>query len=488
MSRTASAPTIVWFRDDLRLADNPAMCAAVETGRPVIPVYVLETGRTSPRPLGGASKWWLHGSLEALDSSLRKLGSQLVLCEGETIPALRSIVDATGAEEVCWNRRYHPDARVLDAEIKASFEADGLRARSFNGSLLIEPWEVKTGEGSFYRVYSPFARAARQRLDPATPLPAPDGIACPAHWPVSLPLSSLDLRPTKPDWAGELRQTWTPGEASARATLRNFVDERLGLYKTKRDFAAIEATSRLSPHLRFGEISPRTVWTTLSQVADEAPSSADRQSAEKFLSEVLWREFSYHLLYHLPRLEQANVQDKFDAFPWRQADDRLAAWEQGATGYPIVDAGMRQLWRTGWMHNRVRMVVASFLTKDLLVDWRDGEAWFWDTLVDADAANNPASWQWVSGSGADAAPYFRVFNPVLQGKKFDPEGDYVRAFVPELAKLPAKHIHEPWLAPDTVLSEAGISLGTTYPERIVDHAAARKRALEAYQKIKEQAA
>jgi deoxyribodipyrimidine photo-lyase len=489
MSRTLPAPTIVWFRDDLRLADNPALRAAIDAGRPVIPVFIHETGPDGLRPLGAAAKWWLYGSLEALDASLRKLGSRLVLTEGEALGVLKSLVDATGAGELVWNRRYHPYAREVDARIKAAIEADGRRARSFNGSLLIEPWEVETGSGTFYRVYSPFARAARQKFGFVAPLPAPGGaIPAPAAWPDSLSLPALGLRPTTPDWAGGLRETWAQGETAAREALSGFIDERLVLYKAKRDFAAVEATSRLSPHLRFGEVSPRTVWSALSHVADTASGATERQSAEKFLSELLWREFSHHILYHLPPLEQANVQDKFDAFPWHQSDDRLAAWEKGMTGYPIVDAGMRQLWQTGWMHNRVRMVVASFLTKDLLVDWRDGEAWFWNTLVDADPANNPASWQWVSGSGADAAPYFRVFNPVLQGRKFDPEGAYVRAFVPELAKLPAKYVHEPWTAPGEVLEDAGVILGQTYPERIVDHAAARKRALEAYQQIKDQAA
>lgn len=489
MSRTNPSPSIVWFRDDLRLADNPALGAAIEAGDAIIPVYIQETGPESMRALGGAARWWLHGSLEALDGELRKLGSRLILRRGEAKAELSTLVSETDAGAVFWNRRYHPDAREVDAAIKTSFERDGLTVRSFKGSLLIEPWEVETGEGSFYRVYTPFARAARQKLSAMTPMAAPDSdLPSPRRWPDGLALDELKLRPERPDWARGLRETWTQGEAAALQTLADFIDDRLGLYKTKRDFAAVDATSRLSPHLRFGEISPRTVWSALSRVADEGSGSTERQSAEKFLSEVLWREFSYHLLYHLPPLEQANVQDKFDAFPWRQSDAKLASWEAGKTGYPIVDAGMRQLWQTGWMHNRVRMVVASFLTKDLLVDWRDGEAWFWDTLVDADAANNPASWQWVSGSGADAAPYFRVFNPVLQGKKFDPEGAYVRAFVPELAELPDKYIHEPWAAPDDVLKDAGVILGDTYPERIVDHADARKRALEAYQKIKEQAA
>ena len=489
MTRDTRSPTIIWFRDDLRLADNPALLAAVDAGGPVIPVFIDETGPDSLRGLGGAARWWLHGSLDALDGSLRALGSRLVMARGDALPVLRALANATGADEIVWNRRYHPDAREVDARIKSSFEADGHRVTSFNGALLVEPWEVSTGEGSFYRVYSPFARSARQALGAVRTRPAPTGrIPSPAQWPDSLSLADLKLRPTTPDWAGGLRETWTPGETAAAETLRNFIDGRVSRYKTKRDFAAVDATSRLSPHLRFGEISPRAVWTALSRVAENASGAAERQSAEKFLSELLWREFSYHLLYHLPPLEQANVQDKFDAFPWRQSDDRRAAWEAGATGYPVVDAGMRQLWQTGWMHNRIRMVVASFLTKDLLVDWRDGEAWFWDTLVDADAANNPASWQWVSGSGADAAPYFRVFNPVLQGKKFDPDGIFVRAYVPELAALPDKYLHEPWTAPADVLEEAGVRLGETYPEPIVDHAAARKRALEAYQKIKEQAA
>ncbi|WP_026318814.1 cryptochrome/photolyase family protein [Amorphus coralli] len=490
MSRTQDPPVIVWFRDDLRLADNPALAAAIDAEAPIVPVFIRETAPDALRALGGAADWWLHGSLEALSASLEKHGLRLILRAGDARTEIGALVNETGASSVFWNRRYHPAARDVDADIKASLAKNGIETKSFNGSLLIEPWEIQTGDGSYYRVYSPFARAARQKLGSVDPLPAPEGkLSAPDSWPESDKLSDWSLRPSRPDWAGGLRETWEPGEAAAREALEAFLDERLETYKSKRDFAAIDTTSRLSPRLRFGEVSPRTIWRAASHVIEDGRTSTGRtQSAEKFLSEVLWREFSYHLLYHLPPLEQENVQQKFDDFPWRTSDDPLKAWQSGRTGYPIVDAGMRQLWQTGWLHNRIRMVVASFLTKHLLIHWRDGEAWFWDTLVDADAANNPASWQWVAGSGADAAPYFRIFNPILQGKKFDPDGAYVRAWVPELAELPDSHIHEPWSAPSSVLEKAGVTLGKTYPDPIVDHSDARKRALSAYDRIKGKAA
>ncbi|MDQ0316326.1 cryptochrome/photolyase family protein [Amorphus orientalis] len=487
-SPSTRSTIIVWFRDDLRLSDNPALAEAVGTDCPVLPVFIQETRPKTLRPLGGAAKWWLHGSLKKLGRDLEKAGSRLVLLDGDPSELLPRLADEAEAQAVYWNRRYHPKACAADARLKSALKEQGLDVQSFNGSLLVEPWDVQTGEGSFYRVYSPFARAARQILDPGSPLPAPKKINAPKHWPDGCALDDLKLRPTKPDWAGGLRETWAPGEAGARERLAAFLDERLPRYKTHRDSPADEATSALSPHLRFGEISPRTVWSACSARAEDTDDSSLRGSAEKFQSELLWREFAYHLLYHLPPLEEGNVQSKFDDFPWAKTGTALSAWKKGRTGYPIVDAGMRQLWQTGWLHNRVRMIVGSFLTKDLLIDWHVGEDWFWDTLVDADAANNPASWQWVAGSGADAAPYFRVFNPVLQSKKFDPDGTYLRTFLPELAELPDEHIHEPWKAPPDILKAAGVTLGETYPEPVVDHGSARKKALAAYEEIKGQAA
>ncbi|WP_367197456.1 deoxyribodipyrimidine photo-lyase [Amorphus sp. 3PC139-8] len=478
---------IVWFRDDLRLADNPALTAAAETGAPVIPLYMDEIGSDTRRPMGGAARWWLHGALKSLADDLHRLGGRLILRRGSS-DSVVALAREVGAQAVFWNRRYHPSAREQDADLKSALERDGVQATDFNGALIAEPGTVTTNDGGFYKVYTPFARALHAKFPEISPLKVPKRLAAPVAWPDSLALDDLKLRPTKPDWAGGLRETWTPGEAEADAVLDRFLDKNLTRYKPERDFAANDVTSRLSPYLRFGEISPRTVWARTDAAVATAGNDAARASAEKFQSEVLWREFAYNLLYHLPPIERENVQSSFDDFPWANDNAAIQAWQAGQTGYPIVDAGMRQLWQTGWLHNRVRMVVASFLTKDLLVDWRVGEAWFWDTLVDADPANNPASWQWVAGSGADAAPYFRIFNPVLQGKKFDPDGTYVRTFVPEIANLPDAYIHEPWRAPENALKKAGVVLGETYPKPIVDHGRARKRALAAYENIKGKAA
>jgi deoxyribodipyrimidine photo-lyase len=329
--------------------------------------------------------------------------------------------------------------------------------------------------------------AARERGEPPPPLPAPAALAAStlpagaALTPVSV--DDLRLRPTKPDWAKEMATLWTPGEAGARMQLGRFLEGAVKGYGDNRNRPDRISTSRLSPHLRFGEIGPRQIWHATRAAFESGHASAKAYDVEKFLTEIGWREFSYHLLHQFPELANSNFQPKFDAFPWLDDAKALNAWQRGLTGYPIVDAGMRELWRTGWMHNRVRMIVGSFLVKHLLIDWRRGEDWFWDTLVDADPASNAASWQWVAGSGADAAPYFRIFAPVLQGEKFDPNGDYVRKYVPELAKLPKQHIHKPWAAPHPVLASAGITLGRDYPHPIVNHEDARKRALAAFKSI-----
>ncbi|MBC7280786.1 deoxyribodipyrimidine photo-lyase [Hoeflea sp.] len=477
------SPAIVWFRNDLRVSDNAALMAAAAHSA-VVPVFIRETGSPA-RPLGAARTWWLHHSLERLAEKLESLGAPLLLLSGDPARIIPDLVKVTGAAAVYWNRRYDPSHKEADAALKAELQAGGLLAESFAGQLLHEPMRLKTGGGTYYKVYSPFWRAMEPGIESRPPLPAPESLPPrPTGADIqSETLASWDLLPVKPDWSGGLRDAWTPGEDGAQARLTDFLENRMRGYADRRDIPGVNATSGLSPHLASGEITPGQIIDALG-TADSDASSSDRS---KFRKEVGWREFSWHLLANQPGLAEHNHNSRFDAFPWISDRKALYAWQKGLTGYPIVDAGMRELWRTGWMHNRVRMVAASFLTKHLMIDWREGEAWFWDTLVDADPASNAASWQWVAGSGADAAPYFRIFNPVLQGEKFDPDGDYVRRNLPELGKMPARYIHKPWEAPDRVLETAGVRLGETYPKPIVDHQAARQRALAAYQQIKDAA-
>lgn len=464
------APILVWFRQDLRLADNPALHAAIDTGAPVVPVFVLDDETPGHWKRGGASRWWLHHSLVSLARDLETRGAKLVLRRGESKAVLAKLIAETKAGGVYWNRCYEPLAVARDKALKAELEAKGLAARSFNASLLFEPLTVLSKSGTPFRVFTPFWKACLAAEAPPVPTPAPKKVPAPDVSPESDALEMWRLLPTKPDWAGGFG-IWTPGEAGAQARLKRFVGEALDGYGTLRDRPDIEATSRLSPHLHFGEISPRQCFHAGA-------------GSLKFRSELGWREFSYHLLFSQPDLPETALRPEFADFPWRENKAHLRAWQKGQTGYPIVDAGMRELWQTGWMHNRVRMIAASFLVKHLLQHWRAGEDWFWDTLVDADLANNAASWQWVAGCGADAAPYFRIFNPILQGAKFDPEGKYVRRFVPELAGLPNDYLFAPWEAPAHVLAQAGVTLGETYPKPIVDHGEARTRALAAFQSLK----
>ncbi|MEM7425866.1 MAG: deoxyribodipyrimidine photo-lyase [Pseudomonadota bacterium] len=465
--------TLVWFRQDLRLADNPALAHAAAQG-PVVPLYILD--EMDSRSLGGASKWWLHHSLSALSGSL----GGMVFLRGEPLACLRQARAETGAEAVVWNRCYEPEAVERDKAVKSALAADGIEARSFNGSLLNEPWEVETGAGGPFKVYSPYWRAVQQRPVDA-PLAAPE-LTCALPDGLGDNLSDWALLPEKPDWAAGWDRLWTPGEGGAAARLDRFLGEGLMGYGKLRDRPDLENVSRLSPHLHFGEISPRQIWAKARFVADQHPEL--EKDTGKFLSEVAWREFSYHLLFHFPGLPERNWRPAFDAYPWRESMADLKAWQTGQTGYPIVDAGMRELWHTGYMHNRVRMVAASFLVKHLRLHWKHGEAWFWDTLVDADLASNSASWQWVTGSGADAAPYFRIFNPIIQGRKFDPDGAYTRKWCPELAKLDTKTLFAPWEASPARLAAAGVRLGETYPHPIVDHAKARAAALAGYEAVK----
>lgn len=481
MNANANETAIVWFRDDLRLSDHAALTAAARSGLPLICLYVLDDQRVNGRSLGGASRWWLAGSLRALDVSLKRHGQTLVLRKGDAAAIIPQIAREAQATGVYWIESEVPDQARQARHVLQALERDGIPAQTFRSDLLVKPQDLRNKEGRGLRVFTPFWKRALGLGTPAKTLPAPSRLPPPVAIASDL-LEDWQLEPTRPDWAGGLRATWTPGENSAQQRLHDFLENDIKGYATKRDRPDGEYTSRLSAHLRFGEISPRQVFHAAKFKAAQNPASS--HDIEKFLSELGWREFSRHLLFDLPDLHNRNLQESFDAFPWRHDMDMLHAWRRGQTGYPIVDAGMRQLWHTGIMHNRVRMVVASFLVKHLLIDWREGERWFWDTLVDADPGSNPASWQWVAGSGADAAPYFRVFNPILQGEKFDPDGAYVSQWVPELAKLPPALIHHPWDAAPMELAAAGVTLGKTYPEPIVDHKAARERALAAYAKTR----
>ncbi|MFN4185427.1 MAG: cryptochrome/photolyase family protein [Hyphomonas sp.] len=479
---SSTSPAILWFRDDLRLTDNPALDMAVRSGRSLICVYLREEGTGAPRAMGGASQWWLDKSLRSLRASLEEIGGALILRTGPAETIIPALAEETGADAVFWNRRYGMPERDTDAVIKKTLKGSGVDCQSFNGRLLVEPWELKTGAGGWYKVFTPYWRALQAHYRPPSFLPAPKRITkAPAE---TERLKDWDLHPSKPDWSHGIRSSWEPGETGAMKRLDEFLAGPVGKYASSRNLPGVSTgTSRLSPHLRFGEIGPAQIWRAVQTKL--AAQQTDEGSAHVFLSEIAWREFSYMLLYFNPTLATENYNTNFNRMAWREDDSGLAAWRRGQTGYPIVDAGMRELWHTGWMHNRVRMITASFLTKHLLLPWQLGERWFWDTLVDADPAANPASWQWTAGSGADAAPYFRVFNPITQGQKFDEQGDYVRRWCPELARLPDKYLHAPFDADTQTLIRAGVKLGTTYPHAIVDHPLGRQRALDAYKNMKE---
>ncbi|MCO6437042.1 MAG: deoxyribodipyrimidine photo-lyase [Phycisphaerae bacterium] len=482
MSSSASRRTILWFRRDLRLADHPALLAATQNDAVIIPTFIWSPDEGGAWKPGAAGKWWLHQSLAALDNALRDLGSRLIVRRGNALEELRRLAAETKAQAIYWSRQYEPTAAKRDSKIEKELREDGLEVHTFNGALLFEPWEIANAEGEPYQVFTAYWRNCSKQLRRQAPSGAPRKLQAPGRWPESVELEALQLEPSV-DWVGGLRENWTPGEGGARAQLERFLDRSLGHYADQRNRPDVEGTSRLSPHLHLGEISPGQILHAM----DQNPDSDGREmpaSRRSFLSELGWREFAHHLLHHFPHTVDQPLRDQFAAFPWKDDSKLLRAWQKGRTGYPIVDAGMRELWTTGWMHNRVRMVAASFLVKDLLIPWQRGAEWFWDTLVDADLANNTLGWQWTAGCGADAAPYFRIFNPVSQGQKFDPLCDYVRKWVPELRELPDRYVHAPWEAPDSVLAEAGVKLGQQYPEPIVDHAEARNRALAAYEKIK----
>jgi deoxyribodipyrimidine photo-lyase len=473
--------TLLWLRQDLRLSDNPALAAACKSHR-LLPVYIHDPRLHGAWPPGAASRWWLHHSLTGLDRDLRRLGSRLVVHQGSTEAVLSSLIESCGVTQVCWSRRYEPSLIEADRRLKTGLRAAGLEVRTFNSGLLFEPWEVMRDGGADgrqpYRVFSAYWRACLRQVVPRVSHPSPSRLPPLPNGVTGKRLDDLGLLPREP-WDVGMREHWQPGEHGALARLERFIEQPILRYDEARDRPATEGTSRLSPHLHFGEIGPRQIAQATQRLAEQGPTPGGAGSVERFLCEIGWREFAHHVLFHFPHTDHRPLNTRFEGFPWRDdytAD--LSAWQQGQTGIPLVDAGMRELWHTGWMHNRVRMIVASFLTKNLLIPWHEGATWFWDTLVDADLANNSLGWQWIAGCGADPAPYFRIFNPVLQGEKFDPDGRYVCRWVPELGSLPERHIHKPWAAPASVQPSAA-----GYPPPMLNLKASRERALEAYRHI-----
>ncbi|WP_297489401.1 deoxyribodipyrimidine photo-lyase [Acidocella sp.] len=464
----AVSRTLVWLRNDLRLEDNPAVAAACENGAQVALLYILD------ERAGAASRWWLHLSLTALSRDIAARGGVLLLRRGDPVEIIPTLAGTLGVTAVHAARAYEPYWRGTDRALDAALRTRNIAFHRHLSTSLFAPERITTQSGTLYGVFTPFAKAAQAAGVPEGFVPAPVTInALPAP---GDRLEDWRLLPEKPDWAGGMRAEWTPGEAGARARLEAFLAGPVSGYAAARDLPGRPGTSKLSPHVHFGEISQRLVWHRAA--LHHGPG------AQTFLKELLWREFSLNLLWQHEALRRAPIRPEFAGFPWAPDKTMLRAWQRGQTGVPIVDAGMRELWQTGWMHNRVRMIAASYLVKHLLQPWQDGEAWFWDTLCEADEAANGASWQWVAGCGADAAPYFRVFNPVLQGRKFDTDGAYVRRFVPELGKLPDAVLHAPWEADADTLARAGVLLGRTYPRPLVDLATGRDRALAAYANVK----
>tara|TARA_B100001250_G_scaffold48287_1_gene37764 strand:+ start:354 stop:1781 length:1428 start_codon:yes stop_codon:yes gene_type:complete len=467
---------IHWFRQDLRITDNPSLETAAEFDA-VLPIYILDDENSQEFKMGSASRWWLHNSLQSLNESLD--GKLSIYSQNPEI-VIQELLKKYEVKAVFWNRCYEPWRIDRDIDIKAYLDDKKIENKSFNSHLLWEPWDISKDDGTPYRVFTPYYKKGCLNAEEPR-LPSKNLKIDTIFYDQDCEqIDTLDLLP-RINWYSQIQEAWKPGEEGAQKRLDQFLEEGLLDYKEGRNFPFKENVSRLSPHLHFGEISPNEVWY---QAKTKESVSGIQKSLEHFLSELGWREFSYYLLYHFPSLPKQNFQAKFNKFPWIKNESFLESWQKGETGYPIVDAGMRELWQTGYMHNRLRMVVGSFLVKNLLIDWREGEDWFWDCLVDADLASNSAGWQWVAGSGADAAPYFRIFNPVTQGLKFDPEGEYTKKYVPELKLLPNKFLFSPWEAPKEILEKAGIELGKDYPEPIVDLKYSRELALEAFGKTK----
>ena len=470
---------IHWFRQDLRLSDNPALDSAAQY-ETLIPIYILDEVNSGEFKMGAASKWWLHQSLTKLNESL---DGKLLVYQGNPHEILNKLIEEQEVSYVTWNRCYEPWRIDRDKEIKRNFEDKNVAVESYSASLLWEPWTISKDDGTPYRVFTPFyKKGCLNSEEPRLPAGKVDLSNLYSEDLSSDSITDLNLLPTI-KWYKSFEEEWNPGEIGAEQNLNSFLDSGLLNYKEGRNFPSQEFVSGLSPHLHFGEISPNEVWY---RAKTKEGISGIEKSLAHFHSELGWREFSYYLLYHFPDLPNKNFQEKFDIFPWQENEEFLALWQKGNTGYPIVDAGMRELWQTGYMHNRLRMIVGSFLVKNLLIDWRFGERWFWDCLVDADLASNSASWQWVAGSGADAAPYFRIFNPITQGLKFDPEGEYTKKYVPELRDLPNKYLFSPWEAPENILADAGIELGKNYPKPMVDLKLSRETALEAFATTKKE--
>ncbi len=470
-----SAINIMWFRQDLRLFDNPALCQAARQGV-ILPIYIFDDENAGEYKMGAASRFWLHHSLASLDQSL---DHNLSLYQGEPLAVLLSLADHYELKGIFWNRCYEPWRIKRDQRIKTQFERQGITVNSHNGSLLWEPWDIRKDDGSPYKVFTPFyRRGCLNAAPPREPLPKPKKLQLAKDMHHSITLDGLSLLPSI-RWDKKLESCWNIGEHGANQRLSEFLEEGIQNYKQGRNLPAKPHVSRLSPHLHFGELSPNQVWHA-------ARIRGDDDNIDHFCSELGWREFAYSQLYFNPDLPTQNLQRKFDQFPWIKDKEKLTAWQRGETGIPMVDAGMRELWQTGYMHNRVRMIVGSFLVKNLLLSWHQGERWFWNCLVDADLASNSASWQWVAGCGADAAPYFRIFNPVTQGQKFDPEGEYTRKFVPELKALPDRYLFNPWEAPKPVLEQAYVVLGENYPSPIVDLKLSREQALHAFKSLARQ--
>ncbi|MCO7224907.1 deoxyribodipyrimidine photo-lyase [Pleionea sp. CnH1-48] len=469
----SSSTIICWFRQDLRLSDNPALFNASREGK-ILPIFILDDDNAKQDKKGAASRIWLHHSLSALNESLN---GHLKLYRGNALAVIRQLCEHHSIKTVYWNRCYEPWRTQRDAEIKKHLLNQGINAKSFNASLLWEPWENLKADGTPYKVFTPFyKRGCLQSIPPRAPLSAPQNITFSEGKFHTLTLPDLALLSTL-NWPDTMMAHWKVGEQAAQKKLKSFIKHQLDNYQQGRDYPAKKSVSRLSPHIHWGEISPHQIWQQVNQLESS-------ENTEHLKRELAWREFSYSLLFHNPELTSQPLQKKFSYFPWQKNNHFLTAWQKGATGYPIVDAGMRELWQTGYMHNRVRMIVGSFLVKNLLQHWGDGLAWFYDCLVDADLASNSASWQWIAGCGADAAPYFRIFNPITQGKKFDEQGDYTRQFVPELKHIPDKYLHAPWEAPEETLNNAGVILGKNYPLPIVDLKESRATALDAYQTLK----